>query len=527
MLRLPRDRKSQVQLGLIVTALLAFLIGSLIVAHDRLEVARIAELQTALISRDANAVRELVEEGANPNGALEDGDGSTALHTASGLGEREMVELLLANDADVSVVNHAGHTPLHSAAESGYVEIARLLVDHGGDPFVDPNDDGNTPVVGAVRRSQSETALYLLGEGRAASLAPERLGELLVRAASDSHLELVQFLVAQGADVNTYAANGPDSRLPHETNDYAFILFDSGDPRFHVFLPTPIQRAAWAGHANIVRFLVEQGASVNPIDAPEFPPLVLAARKGFDDIANILLEGGADPDVRDSKGRSALHVSIHHGHITLVSTVVEHGADTTVQDENGRTPLMILRMQNQVAIGRHMDADRATRAKIREMLESLIAIGFNPNAPGANGMSPVHDAALDNVYLLEALLTHGGDHSAKNGDGESPLTSIMYKRWKGDRLIMRRVAAHVLMEHGADPNIPNDAGSTPLHLVAKVDPESDAELMVDSLLHFQADPTLVNADGKTPAALARDHGHHDLAKTLEAAAEAWARTRNE
>lgn len=49
----------------------------------------------------------------------------------------------------------------------------------------------------------------------------------------------------------------------------------------------------------------------------------------------------------------------------------------------------------------------------------------------------------------------------------------------------------------------------------------DGDLMVMWLLQFHADPTLVDADGKTPAGRARDHGNKTLATTLDLAAEQW------
>jgi ankyrin repeat protein len=40
--------------------------------------------------------------------------------------------------------------------------------------------------------------------------------------------------------------------------------------------------------------------------------------------------------------------------------------------------------------------------------------------------------------------------------------------------------------------------------------------MVELLLKHGADPALTNADGKTPAAVAREKGHHEIAALLEA-----------
>jgi ankyrin repeat protein len=53
--------------------------------------------------------------------------GDTPLHEAALRGHREIVELLLARNASVSVKNSRGRTPLDEAVRRGHKEIVRLL----------------------------------------------------------------------------------------------------------------------------------------------------------------------------------------------------------------------------------------------------------------------------------------------------------------------------------------------------------------------------------------------------------------
>ena len=57
-------------------------------------------------------------------------DGNTALHYASGLGNKECVTLLLAHGADVNARNDWGYTALHNAAYKGHKEVVELLLAH-------------------------------------------------------------------------------------------------------------------------------------------------------------------------------------------------------------------------------------------------------------------------------------------------------------------------------------------------------------------------------------------------------------
>jgi ankyrin repeat protein len=58
----------------------------------------------------------------------------------------------------------------------------------------------------------------------------------------------------------------------------------------------------------------------------------------------------------------------------------------------------------------------------------------------------------------------------------------------------------LLLEHGADPNAPQDGGATPLHSAA----QNDDRESVEALLEAGADPTLATDEGKRPADLAGD-----------------------
>ena len=54
--------------------------------------------------------------------------------------------------------------------------------------------------------------------------------------------------------------------------------------------------AAYNGHADLVKGLLEKGADVNRVNDRGQSPLAGVVFKGYDEIARILIENGADPN---------------------------------------------------------------------------------------------------------------------------------------------------------------------------------------------------------------------------------------
>jgi uncharacterized protein len=82
------------------------------------------------------------------------------LHSAAAAHSREIVRLLLENDAPADVRQEGGWTPLHEAAQIGDVEMARDLLQHRADPQA-RSDDGKTPEDMAAAKGHEEIVKLL------------------------------------------------------------------------------------------------------------------------------------------------------------------------------------------------------------------------------------------------------------------------------------------------------------------------------------------------------------------------------
>jgi ankyrin repeat protein len=116
-------------------------------------------LMRAARSADTTVMRLLLQKGANPK--LATNEGNNALMFAAGLGYRdkytrgteaealEAVKVMIETGLDVRAANSKGETALHGAADRGADSIVQFLVDHGADVNA-KNKRGYTPLDAAI-----------------------------------------------------------------------------------------------------------------------------------------------------------------------------------------------------------------------------------------------------------------------------------------------------------------------------------------------------------------------------------------
>uniref|UniRef100_A0A673G923 Cyclin-dependent kinase inhibitor 2A-like n=1 Tax=Sinocyclocheilus rhinocerous TaxID=307959 RepID=A0A673G923_9TELE len=111
-------------------------------------------------------------------------------------------------------------------------------------------------------------------------------------------------------------------------------------------------------------------------------------------------------------------------------------------------------------------------------------------------------AATGNTYHVQFLLSNGVNVNGVNKFGRTPIQVMM---------MGNTPLAHLLLEYGADPNVPDPGtGSTPLHDAAR----SGFMDTVRLLIRFNADPNATDHSNLRPVDVARQTGHMDVAEFL-------------
>lgn len=123
-------------------------------------------------------------------------------------GQRDMVELMLAENADVNVRNQNGWTPLHCAALKNRSDLAELLIAHGAE--IDAtNNPGATPLDVSANIGSEDVAKLLIAHKANIQGKDVRTGWTpLHGAAFHGHIGMAKLLLANGADINAKDNDG-------------------------------------------------------------------------------------------------------------------------------------------------------------------------------------------------------------------------------------------------------------------------------------------------------------------------------
>ena len=325
-------------------------------------------MASALGSRNTDTVTFLLAHGVGVNEPVND-VGGTALMEAARLGRMDIVQLLLAQGADIkghdqvgvdaldeaADFDHAdvmalmldrgadpnrpglhGELPINLAARAGYLDAVKLLVRKGTKPD-EPSGLGNqTPLASACEgelrpgRDQVGVIQFLLQQ-KARVSAPDERGDtpLMLAMQSYGREDILRVLVAAGADV--HRADGEGAK--------AFRRLVQNDP---------------PGAAAKVRALLDVGANPNWIILNDYPALFWAIQIRRDpDLVATLAAGKADVNAtfrRQPMGElvggrppdyvySALIAAVKTGSAPMVGALLQAGADPKFKDSEGKTAL--------------------------------------------------------------------------------------------------------------------------------------------------------------------------------------------
>jgi len=106
---------------------------------------------------------------------------------------------------------------------------------------------------------------------------------------------------------------------------------------------SPLMMAAWKGHVEVARLLMDRGAEVDKKSQGGSTPLKAAAQMGHVEVARLLLDRGANHMAKNQYGSTPLMEAATMGHVEVARLLIVRGAEVEATDKTGKTPLMIAR----------------------------------------------------------------------------------------------------------------------------------------------------------------------------------------
>jgi len=257
--------------------------------------------------------------------------GDVALPPVAGSTEQQaVVDFLLAAGADPSAAANDGWAPLHTAAMTGHVDLARRLLAAGASRAGRLlGARGGSPLSLALHYGQTRVAEIL-----AAPALPDNL-----RTAAALNRPLERFV--DGNALTAQASEGTDFYRPLSV----FPLWERTNDRQEL-LDEALSWAARNDACEAMARLVELGANVNA-NAYRGTALLWAVYADRVAAATWLLDHGADPDLRHDFGGSghgvqavAMHLAAQFSCLGCLRLLLDRGADATIKDAaHDATPL--------------------------------------------------------------------------------------------------------------------------------------------------------------------------------------------
>jgi ankyrin repeat protein len=198
----------------------------------------------------------------------------------------------------------------------------------------------------------------------------------LLLAAYRGHSEIVGFLIAKGADLNSL-------------NTYKY---------------TPLHYSILRRHIEVAEMLIKAGADLNIPNVWGYTPLHTCAGRNFLKEAEFLIKNKGGVNTRNEVGETPLFAAVKSGHRDMILLLIKNGADVNARDNVGRTPVFATAERNSSRI-----------------LELLVNQGAKIDITDKFGMTPLHWAAIAGYYdIVQILVRSGADVNARNSEGKTP-----------------------------------------------------------------------------------------------------------
>ena len=468
---------------------------------------------SAAILGHVECLKELISEGADIN--KQDNYYETALMKIVKAGHFDCIEEMLKAGIDTNFTDNYGNASMIAALNT-------------------KNNDGKTALYLAVKLGcaelqgeQSEVTSELSINTKivyALLRAGAQFDETYAEFCSNANKDILEMLIAAGAELKETGLFECDDSLKvlarksirkhlnqfhPEANLYttipklglpcqleAYLLFYT-QHRFEFDLKErEKQLLKWTTKGDVkgVLSLIKVGVDVNIQDQKGWTALMIASHNGHVKVTELLIREGANVNVQSNVGDTALILATKQNKTDCVQKLLEFGANVNIQGENGRTALM------------HASDVKNETGKCAT---ALIDGGAKLDIQDIGGRTALSMAILErNFITVDKLIKAGADVNLADFGGHTALHVLVYT---GDVESIKKC-----IKAGADlNNVKLLEKFSPLCLAAKARHVD----CIKELIRAGADPNILDEDGHTPLMISASMLNDCVTALLRAGAE--------
>ncbi|GFO50623.1 ankyrin-3 [Plakobranchus ocellatus] len=392
-----------------------------------------------------------------------------------------------------------GHTALHHAARHGHFDVVRVLLENGASTD-SKNNFQCTPIYAAIDGLQRQVAHLLIEWGADMHCKNAKKLTPLEAVKNDEFRQFLADLYEHYSSIVPQIMKGDKALMEkvlhdHSTGKREFCSLRSRCINGSTLLHT----ACYYGYQEIVKDLLQMRVDVNLQDYKGASPL---HRAKDHQTMLILLENGANIGAEDAEGNTCLHVKCYGeiekpSELDCIELLLSREANPVKRNNRGLLPIHCCAMQGRVdAMRLLLDYDK----------KDAILKALN-NESDRNPPSLLHLAiANDFLNCAEWMMNKGFHFKDKEQD-------ILMRRILTEQIKVtdRAECVRFLLNQGADPNPLYPGGNSSLHYAASLSGPTD---ILELLLLHGADVDVLNSEGSSPLMFACQANNQFAASVL-------------
>ncbi|XP_078341797.1 transient receptor potential cation channel subfamily A member 1 homolog isoform X2 [Crassostrea virginica] len=320
-------------------------------------------------------------------------------------------------------------------------------------------------------------------------------------AARYNQYEIVRILHSFGADINSldeealtplhYAARYKRERQRRGSEAVLTEDQEAGA------IPSSHSVDELATQANVITFLVKNGADLNRADKYGLTPLHYAAMRGNELATKELLQfNGIHIEAEDKQGMTALHMAATHNSVEITRMLIEAGAQLRCKDNEDLTPLHCAASEGNIEIVQLLFQAGAKQ-------DGWVTISNMVTDRDCDQNTCLHLAVENGHYDVVKLCLD------KRSDVNTPSSNYMHPLHLAAKAGDIR-CVKLLVQHHARIDALNDEMATPLHIAAAFNHKD----VVEFLIERKAPLEKRDRDNYTPLLMAAYSGHAESLDTL-------------